>query len=68
MVSITGGCNKCGRLIQSQAFDPVSGEIPILICKECYDKYYSLEAIRQQKLNRVLRRGIRERIKEWLRL
>jgi hypothetical protein len=54
--------------MQSQAFDPVSGEIPLLICKECYDKYYSLEAIRDKKLNKVLRRGIRERIKEWLRL
>ena len=68
MVSITGGCNKCGRLIQSQAFDPVSGEIPILICKECYNRYYSLEALRQQKLNTVLRRGLKERIMEWLRL
>ena len=68
MVSITGGCNKCGRLIQSQAFDPVSGEIPILICKECYNRYYSLEALRQQKLNKVLRRGPIERIMEWLRL
>jgi hypothetical protein len=68
MVSITGGCNKCGRLIQSQAFDPVSGEIPILICKECYNKYYSLEAIRGKKIKRVLRRGPIERIMEWLRL
>lgn len=68
MVSITGGCNKCGRLIESQAFDPVTGEIPILICKECYNRYYSLEALRQQKLNKVLRRGLKERIMEWLRL
>jgi hypothetical protein len=68
MVSITGGCNKCGRLIESQSFDPVTGEIPILICKECYDKYYSLEALREQKLKRILRRGPIERIKEWLRL
>jgi len=68
MVSITGGCNKCGKLMQSQAFNPTTGEIPLLICKECYDKYYSLEAIREQKLNKVLRRGIRERIKEWLKL
>jgi hypothetical protein len=68
MVSITGGCNKCGRLIESQSFDPVSGEIPILICKECYNRYYSLEALREQKLNKVLRRGLKERIMEWLRL
>lgn len=68
MVSITGGCNKCGRLIESQSFDSVTGEIPILICKECYNKYYSLEAIRDKKIKRVLRRGPIERIKEWLKL
>ncbi len=56
MVNLTGGCNKCGRLIESQAFDPVSGEIPLLICKECYDKYYSLDAIRDKKLNKLLKK------------
>ncbi len=56
MISITGGCNKCGKLIESQAFDPVSGEIPLLICKGCYDRYYSLEAIRDKKLNSVLKK------------
>lgn len=66
MVSITGGCNKCGKLMQSKAFDPVSGEIPILICNDCYNRYYSLEALREQKLNKVLKRGPIERIKEWL--
>lgn len=56
MVNLTGGCNKCGRLIESQAFDPVSGEIPLLICKECYDKYYSLDAIRDKKINKLLKK------------
>ncbi len=56
MVNLTGGCNKCGRLIESQAFDPVNGEIPLLICKECYDKYYSLDAIRDKKLNKLLKK------------
>ena len=68
MVSITGGCDKCGKLMQSKAFDPVTGEIPILVCDDCYNRYYSLEAIREQKLKKVLRRGPIERIKEWLRL
>jgi hypothetical protein len=68
MISIEGGCNKCGKLMQSKAFNPTTGEIPLLICKECYDKYYSLEALREQKLKRILRRGPIERIKEWLRL
>lgn len=66
MVSITGGCNKCSKLIQSKAFDPVTGEIPILVCNDCYNRYYSLEALRDKKLNKVLKRGPIERIKEWL--
>jgi hypothetical protein len=68
MVNITGGCNKCGKLMQSKAFDPVTGEIPILVCNDCYNRYYSLEALRDKKLNKVLKRGPIERIKEWLRL
>ncbi len=56
MISLTGGCNKCGKLIESQAFDPVNGEIPLLVCKECYDKYYSLDAIRDKKLNKLLKK------------
>ena len=75
MIVLDGGCDKCGKLVnfvnsvmQSKAFDPVTGEIPILVCDDCYNRYYSLEAIREQKLNKVLRRGLRERIMEWLRL
>jgi hypothetical protein len=56
MISLTGCCDKCGRLMESAAFDPVSSEVPVLICKECYDRYYSLEAIRDKKLNSVLKK------------
>jgi len=56
MVSITGGCNKCGKLIESQSFDPVNGEIPILICNDCYNRYYSLEALRDKKLNKLTKK------------
>jgi hypothetical protein len=56
MISLTGCCDKCGRLMESAAFDPVSGEVPVLICKECYDRYYSLEAIRDKKLNSILKK------------
>ena len=68
MVSITGGCNKCGRLMESKAFDPVVGEIPILICNDCYNRYYSLEAIREQKLNKLLKKSIWKRIQSKLKL
>lgn len=68
MVSITGGCNKCGRLMESKAFDPVTGEIPILVCNDCYNRYYSLEAIREQKLNKLLKKSIWKRIQSKLKL
>ena len=58
MVSITGGCDRCGKLMQSKAFDPVTGEIPILVCNDCYNRYYSLEAQREQKLNKLLKKSI----------
>ena len=67
MIVLNGGCDKCGRLIQSKAFDPVTGEIPILVCNDCYNRYYSLETQRDKKLNNVLRRGLGERIMKWLR-
>ena len=63
MISLTGGCDKCGKLIESAAFDPVSGEIPLLVCKECYDKYYSVKVVRDNKLNSLLKKeGIIKRI------
>ena len=69
MIVLNGGCDKCGKVMQSNAFDPdpVTGEIPILVCNDCYNRYYSLEALREQKLKKVLRRGLSKRIMEWLR-
>jgi hypothetical protein len=66
MITINGGCDKCSKLIQSKAFDP-TGITPKLICNDCYNKYYSLETIRDKKLNKVLRKNLKQRIKEWLR-
>jgi hypothetical protein len=68
MVSITGGCNKCGRLMESKAFDPITGEIPILVCNDCYNRYYSLEAQREQKLNKLLKKSIWKRLQSKLKL
>ena len=68
MIVLDGGCDKCGKLMQSKAFDPTTGEIDsMMICNDCYNRYYSLEVLREQKLNKVLKRGIRQRIMEWLR-
>ena len=68
MIVFYGGCDKCGKLMQSKAFDPTTGEIDsMMICNDCYNRYYSLEVLREQKLNKVLKRGIRQIIMEWLR-
>ena len=67
MVSITGGCNKCGKLIESQSFDP-GGETPTIVCNDCYNRYYSLEAQREQKLNKLLKKSIWKRLQSKLKL
>ena len=63
MIVLTGSCDKCGKLMQSKAFDPkwwkigITGEINIMmICNDCYNRHYSPEAIREQKLNKVLKK------------
>lgn len=60
MITIDGGCDKCGLPAQV-SFDVndmksalKGGEMPKLICTSCYEKYYSKEAIREQKLNQLL--------------
>lgn len=65
MVSIMGGCNKCGRL--STLFTTKGENIQPLglgghlsahgdwICRSCYDEYYSPEAIRNSKIEKLLR-------------
>ena len=57
MIVLNGGCDRCGKLIQSKAFDTNTEEINIMmICNDCYNRYYSLEALRGQKLNKVLKK------------
>lgn len=61
MIVIEGGCDKCGKLMQSKPFN-YTDKTPILICNTCYDTYYSPEAIREQKLNQVLKKSIWKRL------
>jgi hypothetical protein len=57
MIVLDGGCDKCGKLMQSKSFDPNTGEINIMmICNDCYNRHYSPEAIRDKKLNKVLKK------------
>ena len=43
--------------MQTIDFDPRTDETPALICSTCYDKYYSLYATRDAKINSVLNRN-----------
>lgn len=50
MVSLSGGCNKCGRWVTVDCDD--YSDKPTIICRSCYEKYYSPETIRNQKLKK----------------
>tara|TARA_R110000772_G_scaffold2410_1_gene8287 strand:+ start:14411 stop:14605 length:195 start_codon:yes stop_codon:yes gene_type:complete len=50
-VEIGGGCEKCGRTIIKVIHNPYSNHPnDILYCDICYDKHYSIFAIREKKL------------------
>ena len=69
MIVITGGCDRCGKLMQSKAFDPNTLFIDTkyrVICDDCYNRYYSPEAIRDKKLNKVLKKKWWKWWKWWL--
>ena len=57
MVRIEGGCDSCGRLTSVDIEVNQSNNYK-LICRNCYDRYYSPEAIRDKKLNGVLKKSI----------
>ena len=66
MITLTGGCDRCGKLMQSKAFDPNTLFIDPnyrLICDDCYSRYYSQEAIRENKLNQVLDKSVWSKLK-----
>ena len=54
MASLTGGCNRCSRVI-TVSYDVRSNHHPIIICRDCYEKYYSPESIRDKKLEKLLK-------------
>ncbi len=66
MITLNGGCDRCGKLMQSKAFDPNTLFIDPnyrLICDDCYNRYYSQEAIRERKLNQVLDKSVWSKLK-----
>lgn len=60
---IEGGCHRCGlstQIIFESNNPPVDTK---LVCSDCYERYYSPEAIRQKKLNQVLYKSIWSKLK-----
>ncbi len=61
---IEGGCECCGRYTQCD-FDSTSIKSePKLICSECNEMYYSTTAIRNNKLNKILKKSFMSKIKD----
>jgi hypothetical protein len=56
MIEISGGCDKCGLLTQED-YITFRNRSNKLICQNCWDKYFSEEAIRDAKLNKLLKQN-----------
>lgn len=73
MVEINGACHKCGRMT-SVSFDTTNtntntwSDIPELLCASCHSKYYSEEAVRDAKLEKLLKKSIWSKIRDFIRV
>ncbi len=62
MITIEGGCHRCNMLTHNdkEVYEDNQNK---LICQICYDKYYSEVAIRNDKLKKLLKKSIWQKIK-----
>ena len=59
-------CSHCNRIIDIDvSVEPIKVPCYLLLCQSCQIDAKNNE--RDKKLNKVLRRGLKERIMEWLR-
>jgi hypothetical protein len=57
-------CSNCNRMIDIDTqVEPIKVTCYLLLCKECQIDAKNRE--RDIKLNNILRRGLKERIKQW---
>ena len=67
-------CRLCNKDVRIPNPIPEDNKTPegYIVCKKCYWLNYSPEKMkgdkREETLNKVLRRGLKERIMKWLRL
>ena len=58
-------CNNCSRMIDIDTqVEPIKVPCYLLLCIECQQEEKIIE--RNKKLKKVLSKGLKERIKEWL--
>lgn len=65
MVQIEGGCDRCGLLTEND-LEVYEANRERLICRSCYVRYYSEEAIRDAKLGKILKKGIWSKIRDFV--
>lgn len=59
-------CQNCSRMIDVDTQkEPIKVPLYLLLCHHCQIESKNNE--RDKKLKKILRKGIKERIKEWLR-
>ena len=59
-------CSHCNHMIHIDvSVEPIKVPCYLLLCRECQIEVKNNE--RDKKLKKVLRRGLKERIMEWLR-
>jgi hypothetical protein len=63
MVMIQGGCYNCGEYVELhfETSNPPDPNVK-LICNDCYKNYYSPEAIRERKLNKLFKKSLFKRL------
>lgn len=67
MITIEGGCHRCGMFTYNSKhhYDANKGQ---LTCQSCWEKYYSIKAIRDAKLNKLLKKSIWSKITNFFRV
>jgi hypothetical protein len=64
MIQIEGACHKCSKLTHND-FESYRRNNNTITCYQCWEKYYSEEAIRDAKLKKLLRRNIWQKLRDF---
>ena len=64
MVNLTSPCNYCG-LVTTISLDVIGNDFRggHIVCPDCYEKHLSPSAIRDKKLEKVLKKSFLDKLK-----